>query len=210
MNLVLAVILIVKGGDFALAIDTMGGMADFIDYALVPILCVLAGMTTISACSVSLEGKHLWIVRSMPVESGKVLRAKLALHILISAPGMLFAQLAAIWVFGISGLALLWILLIPQIFNVLIALIGLWANLKFPKLNWQNETQAVKQGVSVIVPIFGSWGILILPVAAGLLLGGIPNGLNIVAAVFLALVIIASALLYKWCMGRGVRIFERL
>jgi len=210
MNLVLAVILIVKGGDFALAVDTMGGMADFIDYALVPALCVLAGMTTISACSVSLEGKHLWIVRSMPVESGKVLMAKLALHILVSAPGMLFAQLAAIWVFGISGLALLWILLIPQIFNVLIALIGLWANLKFPKLNWQNETQAVKQGVSVIIPIFGSWGILILPVAAGLLLGGIPNVLNIVAGVFLLLVIAVSALLYKWCMSRGVRIFEKL
>ena len=210
MNLVLAVILIVKGGDFALAIDTMGGMADFIDYALVPALCVLAGMTTISACSVSLEGKHLWIVRSMPVESGKVLMAKLALHLLVSVPGMLLAQLAAIWVFDISGLALLWVLLIPQVFNVLISLIGLWANLKFPKLEWQNETQAVKQGVAVMIPIFGSWGILILPVAAGMLLGGLPNGLNIVAAVFLLLVIAASVLLYKWCMSRGVRIFERL
>ncbi len=206
MNIVLAVVLLIKGGDFAAMLDSAGDVGGFVEPLLIPAMCVLAGMTTISACAVSLEGKNLWIVRSMPVESGKVLSAKLALHLLVSAPTMLIAQIAAVVVFRPAGLMLLWVLLIPQIFNVLMALIGLWANLKFPKLNWQNETQAVKQGVSVIIPIFGGWGILILPVVAVVIFGNV----HIVAGVFLALIAAACLLIYKWCMSRGVRIFEKL
>lgn len=205
VNIVMAVALVIKGGDVAVIIGATG-LGSLVEPMLIIALCALAGMTTISACAVSLEGKNLWIVRSMPVESGKVLVAKLALHLLVSAPTMLIAQIAAIVVFRPAGLMLLWVLLIPQTFNVLMALIGLWANLKFPKLNWQNETQAVKQGVSVIIPIFGGWGILTLPVVAVATF----ENVHIVAGVFLILIAVASALIYKWIISRGAKVFERL
>lgn len=206
MNIILAVVLVIKGGDLLVMLEGAAGVEAVVEPLIIVALCVLSGMTTISACAVSLEGKHLWIVRSIPVDTRKVLLAKLKLHLLVSAPAMLIVQIAAVTVFRPKGLMLLWTLLIPQVFNVLMALIGLWANLKFPKLNWQNETQAVKQSVAVIIPIFGGWGILILPVVAVAIFGNV----HIVAGVFLLLIAAACALLYKWCMSRGVRIFEKL
>ncbi len=210
MNVILAVVIIIKGGDVAVMLSSMTGIDALIHPLVVVALCVLAGMTTITACAVSLEGKNLWIVRSMPVESRKVLLAKLALHLLISAPGMLLAQIACLMVFKPIGLMIVWMLIVPQAFNLLMALIGLWGNLKLPKLEWQNETQAVKQGFSVVIPIFGGWGILILPVVAFVLLSGVHNIAHIVAGCFLLLVLLGCLILYRWCVTRGAEIFDKL
>ncbi len=210
MNVVAAVLLIVKGADLANTLSAAGEMGGILAPVTVIALCMLASMTTITACAVSLEGKNLWIVRSMPVGSESVLRAKIALHLLVSAPGMLLAQIAAVIVFRISGLMLLWALVLPQAFNLLIALIGLWANLNHPKLEWQNETQAVKQGVAVMIAMFGGWGLLVLPLIVGALLAKLPHGIDIVAGAYLAVVALLAALLYRWCMKRGAQIFNKL
>ncbi len=210
MNVILAFAVIIKGGDIVDMMSTMTGIEALIHPLVVVALCVLAGMTTITACAVSLEGKNLWIVQSMPVESKKVLMAKLTLHLLISAPGMLLAQIACLVVFKPFGLMAVWMLIVPQAYNLLLALIGLWGNLKLPKLEWQNETQAVKQGFSVMIPILGGWGILILPVAAFALLSGVHNISHIVAGGFLTLTIIGILLLYRWCITRGAKIFDKL
>ena len=45
-------------------------------------------MTTISAPSVSIEGKNLWIAQSLPVPAAEILKAKLTLHISILLPAM--------------------------------------------------------------------------------------------------------------------------
>ncbi len=210
MSVVLAVVLVVKGADIVAALAALGDMSALVEPVLVLALCALASMTTISACAVSLEGKNLWIVRSMPVNSASVLRAKLALHILVSAPGMLLAQIACAVVFKPTGLMLLWTLILPQLFNLLLALVGLWANLNHPKLEWQNETQAVKQGIAVVIAIFGGWGLLVLPLVAGVLLSSLPHGMDIVAAGYFLIVTVLAVLLYKWCMKRGAEIFEKL
>lgn len=211
MSLVVAVLIIVKGADAVNMLGVQGGdISGIIQPIILVALCALSGTTTITACAVSLEGKNLWIVRSMPVSGAKVLMAKLALHLAISAPSMLIAQLSCIAVFKVEGLMLVWMLLLPQCFNLFIALVGLWANLKFPKLDWQTETQAVKQGFSVGIPILGGWGIMIVPVLAVILLGGGNNIINIVAGAFLLFSVLGSLLLYKWCTSRGVEIFEKL
>ncbi len=209
MSVVVAVLLLVKGADLSAAL-AVGGGGNIVAPIVVLALCALASMTTISACAVSLEGKNLWIVRSMPVGSETVLRAKIALHLLVSAPGMLVAQIVCIAVFRPAGLMLIWTIVLPQLFNLLLSLVGLWANLTHPKLEWQNESQAVKQGVSVMIAMFGGMGLLVLPLIAGALLSGVPHGMNIVAGVYFVLVAALSALLYRWCMGRGAEIFDKL
>ena len=53
-------------------------------------------MGIVTAPSVSLEGRSLWIVQSLPVEPWQVLRAKLRLHLLcVGAPALVSAVLLA-------------------------------------------------------------------------------------------------------------------
>lgn len=210
MSLVLAAAILVKGRDIVSMLAGSGEITLLIKPIVLVALCALAATTTITACAVSLEGKNIWIVRSMPVAAKKVLMAKLALHLTVSAPAMLIAQIACIIVLKPAGLMLIWMLLLPQAYNLFLAFMGLWANLKFPKLDWQTETQAVKQGLSVGIPILGGWGIMVVPVLLAVVLGMGENVLNIVAGVFLLLVLLGSFLFYRWCCSRGVEIFEKL
>ena len=39
---------------------------------------------------------------------------------------------------------------------------GLVLNLRFPNLNWTNETMAVKQGAAVVLALFGNWALLLI------------------------------------------------
>ena len=59
-------------------------------------LCFCSGMTLVTAPSISLEGKSLWIVRSFPVETRDVLLTKLRLHELIVLPATALAGIAAV------------------------------------------------------------------------------------------------------------------
>jgi len=210
MNLVAAVLILVKGKELLAALSGAGEMEEIVAAVVLLGLCAMASMTTISACSVSLEGKNLWIVRSMPVAARTVLRSKLALHLIVSAPGLLLAQIASIIAIRPDGLMTLWILLLPQIFNLLMSLFGQWANLCHPRLDWQNEAQPVKQGAAVAISMFGGMGLIILPALAGLLLWNALGGIDIVAAATAVIFAAAAALLYKWCMGKGAEIFDKL
>lgn len=210
MGIVIAVLILIKGGDVYAMLAPAGEVEGLIEPILIAGLCAMASMTTITACAVSLEGKNLWIVRSMPVPAFKVLMAKLALHMTVSAPAIFLAQIACVITFKPSGLIVLWMLLLPQAYNLLLAFVGLWANLKFPKLNWQNETQAVKQGISVVIPLFGGWAFLIVPIIAVVVFNSLPNIINIVAAAMIFLSLVGCAAIYKWCRGKGTKIFESL
>ncbi len=211
MGLVAAALLLVKGRDIVELFDILpGDFAGVIPLVIVAALCTLSSMTTITACSVSLEGNNLWIVRSLPVTTAQVLRAKLALHLGLSVPATLAAQAAAIIVLRPDGLSLLWILLLPQLFGLTMALLGLWANLRHPKLDWINETQAVKQGFAVAIAMFGGWGLIALPVAAGFFLFRFSWGMTVLPLAFAAVLVILAASLWRWINGRGCRLFREM
>lgn len=208
MSVIMALALIIKGGDLLAMLSVLPG--DYVVPIMTATLCMISSMTTISSCSVSLEGKNLWIVKSMTVASARVLKAKLALHLLVSAPGTFLVQIVFCMLCRPTGLGMVWMLLIPQLFGIALALIGLWANLRHPKLDWQSEAQAVKQGISVAIAMFSGWGLVLLPVLAGIFLAKSAVGINIVAAVFGLVLAALSAALYRWCMGRGAEIFSQL
>ena len=210
LSVALAAVLLIKGGELMANFALPSEMAKLIPAVSLAALCTICSTVTISASSVSLEGKHLWIVKSMPVPAATVLRAKLALHLLVSAPALLLAQIACCIVFKPSGLMLVLTIVLPQAFGLLMALVGLWANLCHPRLDWQNEMQPVKQGAAVAITMFGGMGFVIIPVVAGALLAKLPWGFEIVGGAFLLVSALLSALLYKWCMSRGVEIFEKL
>ena len=56
-----------------------------------------------------------------------------------------------------------------MVFIEMMATLGLALNLKMPKLDWANETAAVKSSLSALIAIFGGWAIAALPVLVFLL-----------------------------------------
>ncbi len=171
------------------------------------LIASISAMNTITAPSVSLEGKTLWILRSAPITAEQILHAKLYTHLLLVSPSALLLSAVIGFVLQAEPIGWVLLLLLPQIFVLLSAAFGLMMNLLMPKLDWTNEAVPVKQSMSTLVTMLG---LMLLPIVliAGLLLLGLSVKLYILASILLCTLLTVLCLL--WLERRGARRFDRL
>ncbi len=209
MMIIMSVMVFVKGDLFGLTSALNAVLGDTLALIVAIILCFMASSNMVSACSVSLEGESVWIVQSLPAETSKVFKSKIYLHFLLTAiPALvcgvvmgLIMELAWGWLFLLVAIAL--------VCSMMFALMGLAINLKFPNLHWTNETQAVKQGLSSILAMFGGWGVSLLPLGGYFLFGKYLPAWSY-ALLWLALFALIALGLIIWLKRRGEKIFENL
>lgn len=183
--------------------------APILDFAAPIMICFVSAMTLVSAASISLEGNSLWIVRSLPVKTEAVLKAKLRFQFMISVPPTVLVALAVLYVTRPGIVQAILQLALPIAFTLFVGLFGLLMNLRHPRLDWTNEAQIIKNSVSVIVTMFASWGILIIPIVCLFLLSGVIAA-EIIVFAFMLLVVLADLLIYRWIMSRGALLFNEL
>lgn len=209
-TLAAAVALIVYRDLPQVVIASVPMVAGYMGPAAAGALCLLASADIISAPSVSLEGKNLWIAQSLPVPGGKILMAKVNMHIVVALPPIVIAALAAIFVLRPSPLTALGILLAPSVMTVFCALLGVVVNLHFPRFDFVNEIVVIKQSMSTIVSMLASMGALILP--AALYIWVLKDVLSGEAFVLLFSVVLAAVcvVMIRYLKTGGARRFAEL
>ncbi|WP_433945448.1 hypothetical protein [Paenibacillus sp. SN-8-1] len=138
-------------------------------YYLILVAC--ATLTTSTACSFSFEGKMVWIIQSLPISIKQLSIAKGLLNIFLFIPGIVIAIIDCWVVFGERGINLLGYALLLVVNIILITIMGLFINLKFPSYNWTNEMVVVKQSMSVILTAVVSIGLIAITALSLLFLG---------------------------------------
>lgn len=115
--------------------------------------CVI--MTYTAASSISLEGKNLWIIKSMPIEPKIIYFSKIAVNLTIIAPALLDAVIIG-FVFKMDALQILILLLITIACAIFTSLFGLFINIMLPNFKWTTEVVVIKQSAAAMVSIFGA------------------------------------------------------
>lgn len=208
--IIVGVIFVTLGTDFIDNLFAAAGVTGFRDYYLVIILFLIQfslSTIAISSSSISLEGNTLWILQAHPVSTKHIFKAKVLFNVLVAAiPGIISSILISI-ALGIVYLPFLIIIII--ISSYIVATVGLFFNLMYPKLDWQNIQEAIKQGMSVLVTMGVSLVVLIAPIIIYFLLMGIVDELISLSIIILAYIVIAfifTKLLYK----KGTKLFYNL
>lgn len=185
------------------------GAEDFIPLLAAAAICITSSMNDITAPSVSLEGKNIWMAQSLPVSPWQVLKAKVKLHLILTLPPAAVLTVCVLAVLKPAAGFLVMIPLTAAAFIVTMALFGLTMNLKAPNLNWTNEIVPIKQSLSVFVSLFGGWGIVIG-------LGGLYFACSsfmhplVYLIVVCVLLVLAAVLLYLWLKKKGTKVFASL
>ncbi len=181
------------------------------------LICLISTTVTFTSSSVSLEGRYLWIVKTLPIDTEKLLMSKVLMQLTFSVPSSLIASGIMCVVVRPSWIEIVPYFLLPIVFNVLAAIFGLIMNLRFPKFDWINEAQPVKQGlaaflgmfVPMVVTIIVGVGVTAASAVLALALGYswvLTLGMFALILIFAILSLIFYNVLKKW----GVRRFERL
>lgn len=180
-----------------------------ITLALCAMFGFFAASNIISSVSVSLEGKNIWLLQSMPLSARTVLFMKIIFHVLASLPVLLLSSGVFALLFDVG----LWLgallLAFVCVFDVFFAFLGLFINLKMPKLDWTSEAACVKQSGSSVIALFSAWGIV-----GTLTAGYFWFGKYLPAWGYILLTIgvlsLAIGAFWAWLTKRGVKIFGRL
>ncbi|MGN0299242.1 MAG: hypothetical protein ACI4C1_08705 [Lachnospiraceae bacterium] len=207
--IIIAVLVMIKGASMKTMLMEMGVEESLLAMLTCAMLCMMTSMNDITAPSISLEGKNLWLLQSLPVSSWEVLKAKLKLHLILTEiPALLCAICVVVvlrfnWYFSAS------LLILPSLFILLSACFGLAINLKTPNLTWKDETIPVKQSIGVMASLLGGW---VLVVAMGGLYFLMRNVLTPEIYLLCSACVIAviSVNLLLWLKNRGTQLFEAL
>lgn len=201
--------LLIKGQDLVMLAGMIPFPDDFLTVMMAIGVCVIGSMNDLTASSVSLEGKSLWIAQSLPVRPQEVLSAKLRLHILLTVIPELFCSVCVCILFRPDFVTGLLCVVLPPVFTLFIAAFGLVINLKKPNLNWQTEAIAVKQSIGVLIAMLGGWAIAaVLGVGYYLLCAKL--GSIAFLALAIAVLAVLAALELKWINTRGSEILRYL
>ena len=178
--------------------------------AVILALCFLNATDVISAPSISLESKTLWLLKSLPVPAGRILMAKVYLHLVIALPPTLIASACCCIALPFPPAGAAMVVLIPALTCVFGALLGVAVNLRYPKFDYINETAVIKNSMSVTVTLFGSWALL---AAAALLYGlALHRVMGMTAYLYICAALLAAlcAALYLSLRRSGARRFAEL
>lgn len=173
-------------------------------------LCFLCATDVISAPSISLEGKTLWLLKSLPVEARAILMSKVELHLVIALPPTLIASACCVIALPLTAAEAAAVVLLPALMCVFGALLGVVANLRFPKFDYINETAVVKNSASVVIAMFGSWAVLAAPAILYFVLPDGLVGLTAYLYICAAALAAACAAMYAYLGRGGSRRFENL
>ncbi|MBR7070696.1 MAG: hypothetical protein IKI29_00795 [Clostridia bacterium] len=184
---------------------------DFVQILLAAIVCFGVSVNTLTAPSVSLEGKNIWILQTMPVAGERVLAAKQRLHLILTVPPAMMMAFCLAFVVGLDAYVFS-LLLFVVIYVCFTSAVGLWLGVKFANLSWTNETVPVKQSFAVTISIFGGWAVAVLLGVAGYFALKYLTALD--AAKFLLIVsvilAVATRAINRLVKTKGAKIFETL
>ncbi len=190
-EIILGVVAVVESSELLAFADASAGetgmaAADIICPVMIAAIFLLSSMNMISASALSLEGKNLWILKSLPIKSRDVLIAKTVPHIVITSAASLITSI--LFMIASAAPVKYWafFILTPIVANVFSAFFGLVVNVRFPKFDYQNEAQPVKQSMPVFIVMMVQMLIGIAVVFANFILSLF--GMGIVAAILTLLV----------------------
>ncbi|HJJ35626.1 MAG TPA: hypothetical protein O0X27_00460 [Methanocorpusculum sp.] len=160
LMIVFAIFILSTGG-------TAGLEAKFGNMDAMKMLCplVIGGLAALSSttcASISIEGKNWWITQTLPVTAKEIFSTKLKVNYAVALPFYLISEIILIIALQPNVLEAIAILLLPLVYIYFMSVFGLRVAVRHPNFTWKSESEAVKQGVGLLLSILIALGTLII------------------------------------------------
>ena len=161
------------------------------------VLCLLAASNDIAAPSVSLEGKGIWMLQSLPVSPREVLRAKAVVHFALTVVPLAFVVTCVAVAVDLPLLPKLVMCFVPFACALLTTAAASYLGVKMANLSWTNEVVPIKQGGAAVISMFGGWGMAAVFTVPYFVLGAGVNAVLYMGVWALLFNLAAAWLLYR-------------
>lgn len=183
-------------------------------YALLPVLftaavCLILSVNAILPVSVSMEGKTLWQLQSLPLDPWEILHAKENMSVQLNVYPAIFFVLVCGTVLRFNWWETALICIAVWFYIWAFSDFGLFLNLKNPNFNWTNVASVTKQSMPVVISMFGGWAFCIVLGFGGFFLAKVVPVWTVLCAYNL-LFLVLWLVLHRWLKKKGTEIFASL
>lgn len=172
-------------------------------------ICLIIGMlgasVIISAPTISIEARTMWITQSSPVPERDALLAKADMHILITLPFVYASVAIVLGTLNLDFTSTALVAVFPAINTTFNALLGVALNIKFPRFDWVSETSAVKHGAAPMLSWLLSMAIIALPLAVYALALNAFMSMTIMFIAITVFLAVGSVGLYAYITTKGAK-----
>lgn len=112
---------------------------------------VILSLSPTTACSISLEGKQLWILQNLPIPPRDILLSKVAFQCILNLPVCFLLSCTLSYVCQFDVVWTVIMLLFPCLFCLFINFSALLLNIEHPNFTWTNPAVVVKQGLPMLL-----------------------------------------------------------
>ncbi len=140
------------------------------------IISLMLIMSCTTSSAISLEGKSLWIIKSLPIDMKQIVNSKIAVNLTTLLPVAILSGIVLSIKTENSFAGTILLFATPIIYSIYVAVLGLYMNLKFPNFTWNSEVIVVKQGISVMTTVLVSTMSIVIPTTFVFILPSIYSG----------------------------------
>ena len=173
------------------------------------LILITAFMTSITNSVISLEGRSINILKSLPINTKTILISKILTGLSLTTPILLVGDIILFIRFKTKVIEVLLLIILSILIPLVSHFIGLIFNLKYPKLDYENTTEVVKQSMSSFISVITGMILLIINVTIILNVVGLKS-INFVLLTSTIVYIFIDIILYFYLMKIGVREFNNL
>lgn len=166
-------------------------------------------LTSITSSVISLEGKNINIVKSLPVKVKTILMSKIYACLSITTPVLLIGDLIMFIRFKTNILEALFLVILSILMPLTTHFIGILINLKYPKLDYESSAEVVKQSTSSFLSVMLGLILLMFLISFVVALATKLNALIILLGLTILFIII-NLILYSVLITKGVKRFKEL
>lgn len=125
-------------------------LSDLFPIGILLAVILLSGFSAITTPSISVEGKTIWILKSLPIKTYEIFKAKLFMHVWYNMiPATIFIIVAGI--VCCEPVLNIFIIVVGAVFaNFLFAYFGLFVGIIRANLVWTNITIPIKQNLAIL------------------------------------------------------------
>lgn len=115
------------------------------------VLSLFCSLSSTTNASISLEGKSLWIMKSIPVKPSIIFLSKIMVNLTILVPTVILAATFFGIYLNLPFMSRILLYIVPLTYSIFISIMGLILNLIFPKFDFANEMNVIKQSLPVFL-----------------------------------------------------------
>ncbi len=130
------------------------------------VLALMFNMMPTTSAAISLEGKEVWIAKTLPITAKDFIISKILVNLVLWAPFWLVSVIVLSIAASLDIMGIIWLALISGLLIVTTSVFCLLIDHRFGDLEYENEVQVVKQSMPATLSCVG--GMIINGIMAGL------------------------------------------